>query len=87
MRKLILLVEVDENFPINEDMGTIDYLEQEFDWLNDSGIYFHYITAPFSLLLSLFPVNYLKFWLNHVLYFQPLYYMYQHIYRLLNCRL
>ena len=39
MRKLILLVEVDENFPINEDMGTIDYLEQEFDWLNDSGIY------------------------------------------------
>ena len=39
MRKLILLVEVDENFPINEDMGTIDYLEQEFGWLNDSGIY------------------------------------------------
>ena len=39
MRKLLLLVEVDENFPINEDMGTIDYLEQEFDWLNDSGIY------------------------------------------------
>ena len=39
MRKLILLVEVDESFPINEDMGTIDYLEQEFDWLNDSGIY------------------------------------------------
>lgn len=39
MRKLLLLVEVDENFPINEDMGTIDYLEQEFGWLNDSGIY------------------------------------------------
>ena len=39
MRKLILLVGVDENFPINEDMGTIDYLEQEFGWLNDSGIY------------------------------------------------
>ena len=39
MRKLILLVDVDENYPINEDMGTIDYLEQEFGWLNDSGIY------------------------------------------------
>ena len=39
MRKLILLVEVDESFPINEDMGTIDYLEQEFGLLNDSGIY------------------------------------------------
>ena len=39
MRKLILLIEVDENSPINEDMGTIDYLEQEFGWLNDSGIY------------------------------------------------
>ena len=39
MRKLILLIEVDENSPINEDMGTIDYLEREFGWLNDSGIY------------------------------------------------
>ena len=39
MRKLLLLVDIDENFPINEDMGTIDYLEQEFGWLNDSGIY------------------------------------------------
>lgn len=39
MRKLLLLVDIDEDFPINEDMGTIDYLEQEFGWLNDSGIY------------------------------------------------
>ena len=39
MRKLILLVDVDENYPINENMGTIDYLEREFGWLNDSGIY------------------------------------------------
>lgn len=39
MRKLLLLVEVDENFAISEDMGTIDYLEREFGWLNDSGIY------------------------------------------------
>lgn len=39
MRKLLLLVEVDENFPINKDIGTIDYLEREFGWLNDSGIY------------------------------------------------
>ena len=39
MRKLILLVDVDESFAIEEDMGTIDYLEREFGWLNDSGIY------------------------------------------------
>lgn len=39
MRKLILLVNVDENFAIEEDIGTIDYLEREFGWLGDSGIY------------------------------------------------
>ena len=39
MRKLILLVDVDDNFAIEEDIGTIDYLEREFGWLNDSGIY------------------------------------------------
>lgn len=39
MRKLILLVDVDESFAIKEDIGTIDYLEREFGWLNDSGIY------------------------------------------------
>lgn len=39
MRKLILLVDVDENFAIEEDIGTIDYLERELGWLNDSGIY------------------------------------------------
>lgn len=39
MRKLILLVDVDESFAIEEDIGTIDYLEREFGWLNDSGIY------------------------------------------------
>ena len=39
MRKLILLVDVDENFAFEEDIGTIDYLEREFGWLNDSGIY------------------------------------------------
>ena len=39
MRKLILLVDVDERFAIEEDIGTIDYLEREFGWLNESGIY------------------------------------------------
>ena len=39
MRKLILLVDVDESFAIEKDIGTIDYLEREFGWLNDSGIY------------------------------------------------
>lgn len=39
MRKLILLVDIDESYPINENMGTIDYVEREFGWLGDSGIY------------------------------------------------
>ena len=39
MRKLILLVDVDESFAIEKDIGTIDYLERKFGWLNDSGIY------------------------------------------------
>ena len=39
MRKLVLLVDVDESFAIEKDIGTIDYLEREFGWLNDSGIY------------------------------------------------
>lgn len=39
MRKLILLVDVDENFAVEEDIGTIDYLEREFGWLNESGVY------------------------------------------------
>ena len=39
MRILVLLVDVDESFAIEEDIGTIDYLEREFGWLNASGIY------------------------------------------------
>ena len=39
MRKIIAMIEVDDDRAIAEDMGTIEYLEQEFGWLADSGIY------------------------------------------------
>jgi hypothetical protein len=38
MRKVIALLEVDYNKAIEEDLGTIDYLEREFGWLEQSGI-------------------------------------------------
>lgn len=39
MRKVIVMLEVDDNKAIEEDLGTIDYLEREFGWVADSGIY------------------------------------------------
>lgn len=39
MRKIIAMVEVDDDKAIAEDLGTIEYLEREFGWLQDSGIY------------------------------------------------
>ena len=39
MRKVIAVIEIDEDMAIQNDMGTIDFLEQEFGWLNESGIY------------------------------------------------
>lgn len=38
MRKVIAMLEVDEDRAIAEDMGTIEYLEREFGWLADSDI-------------------------------------------------
>ena len=39
MRTIIAMIEVDEENAINEDLSTIGYLEREFGWLSDSGIY------------------------------------------------
>ena len=39
MRKVLVLVEVDDDRAIQEDMGTIEYIEREFGWLEQSGIY------------------------------------------------
>ena len=39
MRKIIAIIEVDDDKAIEEDLGTIDYLEREFGWLKESGIF------------------------------------------------
>ena len=39
MRKLIAIIEVNDEVAIREGFGTIDYLEREFGWLSDSEIY------------------------------------------------
>lgn len=39
MRKIIAMIKVDDDKAIAEDLGTIEYLEREFGWLADSGIF------------------------------------------------
>ena len=39
MRRVILMVEVDDGMAIAEDMGTIEYLERELGWLEESGVF------------------------------------------------
>lgn len=38
MRKVIVMLEVDDDRAIEEGLGTIDYVEREFGWLEESGI-------------------------------------------------
>lgn len=38
MRTVIAMLEVDDEKAIAEDLGTIEYLEREFGWLEQSGI-------------------------------------------------
>lgn len=38
MRKIIAIINVDDDMAIAQDMGTIEYIEHEFGWLRDSGI-------------------------------------------------
>ena len=39
MRKVIVMLEVDDDKAIAEDLGTIEYIEREFGWLGESGIF------------------------------------------------
>jgi len=39
MRKVIAVIEVNDEKAIIEDMGTIEYLEREFGWIEGSGIF------------------------------------------------
>lgn len=39
MRKVIVIFEVDDDKAIAEDLGTIEYVEREFGWLEESGIF------------------------------------------------
>ena len=39
MRRIVAIIEVDDSKAIEEDLGTIEYLEREFGWLGDSGVY------------------------------------------------
>ena len=39
MRQVIAVIEVDDIRAIEENLGTLDYLEREFGWLSESGIF------------------------------------------------
>ena len=38
MRNVIAMIEIDDGRAIPENMGTLDYLEREFGWLEQSGV-------------------------------------------------
>jgi hypothetical protein len=38
MRKVIAIIEVDDDMAIEEDMGTLDYLDMKCGWLISDGI-------------------------------------------------
>ena len=39
MRTVIAILEIDDDKAIAEDLGTIEYLEREFGWLEQSGVF------------------------------------------------
>lgn len=39
MRKVIAMLKVDDDRAIEENSGTIEYLEREFGWLEQSGVF------------------------------------------------
>lgn len=39
MRTVIAILEVDDDKAIAEDLGTLEYLEREFGWLEQSGVF------------------------------------------------
>ena len=41
MRKVIVMLEIDDSKAIDKDLGTIEYVERECGWLEESGIFLH----------------------------------------------
>lgn len=41
MRKVIAMLVVDDDKAIAENLGTLEYLEREFGWLEQSGVFMH----------------------------------------------
>lgn len=39
MRTVVAILEIDDDKAIAEDLGTIEYLEREFGWLEQSGVF------------------------------------------------
>ena len=39
MRKVIVMLEVDDDKAIQENLGTIEYVKREFGWLGENGIF------------------------------------------------
>ena len=39
MRKVVVMVEIDDSLAVKEDLGTIEYLEREFGCLEQSGVF------------------------------------------------
>ena len=39
MRTVIAILAIDDDKAIEEDLGTIEYLEREFVWLEQSGVF------------------------------------------------
>ncbi|MBQ2389283.1 MAG: hypothetical protein II305_04430 [Clostridia bacterium] len=39
MRQILAMISVDDNMAVEEDLGTIEYLEREFGWLSESHIF------------------------------------------------
>ena len=38
MRKVVAIIEVDDDKAIAQNLGTIEYIEREFGWLEQSGV-------------------------------------------------
>lgn len=39
MRQVLAMISIDDNMAVEEDLGTIEYLEREFGWLSESQIF------------------------------------------------
>ena len=39
MRYILAMISVDDDMAVNEELGTIEYLEREFGWLAESHIF------------------------------------------------